>query len=952
MGKTSGKEQPKVFISYSHDEKPAEHMDKVLRLGDRLVGDGIDCVLDHYEESPPEGWAMWMDREIRGADFVLMICTETYFKRVMGEEEPGTGRGVKWEGRVIYQHFYKADALNTKFIPVLFSYCKDEHIPTPFASDTYYKVDEEEPYERLYARLTGRKYVEKPERGKIRDVKRKVRKTDFLGARVMLSKLPVTGGELFGRDGELGVLDEAWGDEGTKILSFVAWGGVGKTALVNEWVNRMGEKGWGGAECVYGWSFYSQGTKEDRQASSDGFLLHALEWFGDEETAKSAKSAWDKGVRLAELVRGQKTLLILDGVEPLQYPPGPMAGRLKDQGLGALLRELSHGMDGLCVITTREKIEDLEGQVDHTVRRVELENLSAEAGMEVLREAGVTEGTDEELKLASKEFGGHALALNLLGNYLAVVHDGEIRKRDMVPRLMEEEKKGGHAKRVMKSYERWLKGKAEVDILYLMGLFDRPAEAGAIEKLREGPAIEGLTENIVSLSEAKWKFAVKRLRELKLLAVDDGSGGLDCHPLVREHFGEKLKVGRPGAWGEAHGRLYEYYKGVPENERPDTSEEMEPLFRAVYHGCAAGRQQETFYEVYWERINRGREYFVMKQLGAFGLWLGAVACFFEVVWDRPADGLSEGRKASVLNHAGLALRAVGRLREAVEPMKGSLRRRIAEANWQEAAKDGSNLSELYLMLGDVDKAVEYGHTCVEYADKSGDEFWPTASRTTLGDVLHQAGEVGEARGLFEEAERMQQKQQPEYRYLYGLAGYQYCDLLLGEGKTGEVKERIAKCFEWRLASDSRLTIALEKLALGRALFGEAAEKIKAQSAKGNSVEESLHEAKRWLDDAVEGLRKAGTQHYILRGLLARAGYWRVVADYGKALGDLEEVREIAERGGMKLFLADYHLEAARLARMGKDKEKMAEHREEAKRLIEECGYHRRDGEAGEMNNDE
>ena len=198
-------------------------------------------------------------------------------------------------------------------------------------------------------------------------------------------KLAAPSSALFGRASELAVLEQGWEDQGINVIVVVAWGGVGKTALVNHWVNEMEGADYRGAERVYGWSFYSQGTKEDRQANSDAFLLHALEWFGDAETAKSGKSAWDKGVRLAELVRGGKTLLILDGVEPLQYPPGPMAGKLKDQGLGALLRELSHGMDGLCVITTREKIEDLEGQVDHTVRRVELENLKTEAGIKLLK---------------------------------------------------------------------------------------------------------------------------------------------------------------------------------------------------------------------------------------------------------------------------------------------------------------------------------------------------------------------------------------------------------------------------------------------------------------------------------------------------------------------------------------------------------------------------------------
>lgn len=532
--------------------------------------------------------------------------------------------------------------------------------------------------------------------------------------RVFLSKLPVTGGELFGRDKELMTLSRAWVSRKTKIISFVAWGGVGKTALVNEWLNRMGEKGWGGAERVYGWSFYSQGTKEeekDRQANSDAFLLHALEWFGDEETAKGGKSPWNKGVRLAELVQERKTLLILDGVEPLQYPPGPMAGRLKDQGLQGLLRELSHGMDGLCVITTREKIEDLEGQIGHTVRRVELENLTPEAGMEVLKHLGVKTGSKKDFKEAVEEVKGHALALNLLGTFVETVHDGDIRKRDRIEKLaIEEEEKGGHAKHVMEFYERWLreKNKAEVDILYLMGLFDRPAEAGAVEALRKKPVIKGLTGNIVKLSEAKWKFAVKRLRELKLLAVDDGSGDLDCHPLVREHFGEKLRAERPGAWREAHGRLYEYYKDVPEKERPDTLEEMEPLFRAVYHGCAAGRQQKTLDEVYWEKIYRGNEKYSIKQLGAFGSDLGAVACFFEEVWDRPAGGLSEKRKALVLNFAGFALRAVGRLREAVEPFRAAVTSCEKQDNWRECAINANNLSELYLTLGEVGKAVEYG----------------------------------------------------------------------------------------------------------------------------------------------------------------------------------------------------------------------------------------------------
>ena len=63
-----------VFISYAHDTP--ENAQKVLELSNRLRSEGVDCVLDQYEEAPPEGWPRWMDKKIRDAKFVLMICTD------------------------------------------------------------------------------------------------------------------------------------------------------------------------------------------------------------------------------------------------------------------------------------------------------------------------------------------------------------------------------------------------------------------------------------------------------------------------------------------------------------------------------------------------------------------------------------------------------------------------------------------------------------------------------------------------------------------------------------------------------------------------------------------------------------------------------------------------------------------------------------------------------------
>lgn len=128
---------PKVFVSYSHDSP--EHGEHVLALADRLRSDGIDCILDQYEESPAEGFPRWMDRQIRAADFVLMICTSTYYRRVMGEEEPGKGHGAQWESTLIYQYIYNAGTANTRFIPVLLEGADASAIPIPWQGVKYYQ---------------------------------------------------------------------------------------------------------------------------------------------------------------------------------------------------------------------------------------------------------------------------------------------------------------------------------------------------------------------------------------------------------------------------------------------------------------------------------------------------------------------------------------------------------------------------------------------------------------------------------------------------------------------------------------------------------------------------------------------------------------------------------------------------------------------------------------------
>jgi serine/threonine protein kinase len=445
--------------------------------------------------------------------------------------------------------------------------------------------------------------------------------------KISIARLPVTGSELFGREEEIIFLDQAWANKDVNIVTIVAWAGVGKSTLINHWLRRMAADHYRSAKLVFGWSFYRQGTSGET-ASSDEFFNAALHWFGDPDPRNG--SAWEKGERLAKLVADRRTLLILDGLEPLQNPPGPQEGRLRDPALQALLRELAGFNGGLCVITTRTPVADIADHEQSSALRCDLEQLSSEAGANLLRALGVT-GDDAELHSASDEFRGHCLALTLLGSYLTDAYNGDIRCRsEVLGHLAQDVRQGGHARKVMESYQSWFGDGLELAILRMLGLFDRPADEQTFAVLLKAPAIPGLTESLTDLSPVEWRTVLARLRRARLLAGEDphNPGCLDTHPLVREFFGEQLRTQRTVAWKECNRRLFYYYQANAPH-LPDSFGEMEPLFLAVICGCNAGLFHEALNEVYIPRIQRGDVWFAESVLRAKGALLSVLIHFFE-----------------------------------------------------------------------------------------------------------------------------------------------------------------------------------------------------------------------------------------------------------------------------------------------------------------------------------
>jgi hypothetical protein len=217
---------------------------------------------------------------------------------------------------------------------------------------------------------------------------------------------------------------------------------------------------------------------------------------------------------------------------------------------------------------------------------------------------------------------------------------------------------------------------------------------------------------------------------------------------------------------------------------------------------------------------------------------------------------------------------------------------------------------------------------------------------------------------------MQAEFQSEYPLLYTVSGFQYCDLLLAGPERAawrQVQESAARNQEpeWtnacravserarqtlKLAERNRLDIlsaALDHLTLGCATLYLA---ILENSDFRLMIADLFH-----IDAAVADLRRAASQDHIPRGILTRA-WLRFLsgAHTGteSAQEDLDEAWEIAERGPMRLHMADIHLYRARLFHAVKPYpwEKFADGSEgrgpkddlaDARKLIERCGYWRR-----------
>lgn len=157
---------PKAFISYSWTNQA--HQSRVQEWADRLLGDGVDVILDLYDFKEGQDKNHFMERMVSDSavTHVLVISDKSY-----AEKADSRTKGVGTESQIISQEVYdKVD--QSKFIPIVCEFDNSESPYLPVFLKSRKWIDFSTPeavngnWEQLVRLLFGKPLYQKPAVGK------------------------------------------------------------------------------------------------------------------------------------------------------------------------------------------------------------------------------------------------------------------------------------------------------------------------------------------------------------------------------------------------------------------------------------------------------------------------------------------------------------------------------------------------------------------------------------------------------------------------------------------------------------------------------------------------------------------------------------------------------------------------------------------------------------------
>lgn len=714
-----------------------------------------------------------------------------------------------------------------------------------------------------------------------------------------LSRLPIPSvSRVFGRDHHLEELKQHLNDSRVSLVSVIAFAGVGKSTLVDSFLASVAPF-YGNSGKVFGWHFYSQENRDTTIANSSLFFETALRFFGFQGELPQHDNL--KAKELLKLIQSYKTILVLDGIEPLQYPTHINQGYFRDNAMQIFLTDISRqGLrsGALVIATSRQPLVETE-RFSNT-KRIDLDNLDEGASIDLLKSLGVR-GTNSELRSTAIDYKYHAFSLVLLGRLLVSDYKGDCRQRAYVN--LHESEMNEEAEGILAYYDKtWSDESPEKIFLFLLCLFNRPMQNEEFEVLR---ASSDLAQPLKQLRHNELNRIMGHLSSSGLI-IEEG-GFYDTHSIIRTYFAKLLEKRDPHGFIQSHRVLFEYFQRIPDEDRPKDLDGLEPLYRAVFHGCMA-HEYAAALEVYWRRICRGREFYSQKKLGAIGSDLFVVSQFFLDGWEQiPAEGLRFEQRSWLLAVASFLLTALGRFEEAIELRKTEIESFKILKDWRLTSGDLRNLMRILLSLGRLKEAQKVGEDAIGYVKRMNTEEWvvpfskdmdtnfiEVSCLATKAEILHRLGMLQDSLSVFKRAEELYG------RMLDRTNGFYFCCLLLDLGNQEEDYRGVVARGRYGLdmsTGDGKYgNMGNDNLTIAKALF-----------LLDNYEQAGLH-----FNTAINLLLQSGRIDRMPHGLISRASYYRKLwletkdSKYRQlCTDDMEEAYRILTISRMGLYEVDH-----------------------------------------------
>ena len=403
-----------------------------------------------------------------------------------------------------------------------------------------------------------------------------------------------------------------------KIVVIHAPGGSGKTTSVRNWIDRREGKLRSRFDKVFLWSFYRQGQTPEFVTVDPLFEALVLFLGG---TISPSDSTRAKALKCIAELRKESVLLVIDGVEAIQYPPGDelrREGRFKDDDTQDFFLQLLNVQHGACVITSRIETAFNRPASEASVVQWELPELTHPEGIALIRGSGI-DGTDEELLQYVEGCQGHPLALMLVCNFIRRAYKNRLPSWSEVSLNAPNSLPGAKlAERILSGYLSWLPP-AERALLSICGLFDHPIECDLVFQLTNA-LISETAFRFDKLHNLRWfRFHLQTLRST-LLIYEDDHDFIDTHPLIREYLGALLESEQPELWRAANRAMYALL-----SERREDDWQL----RRIVFGCRGGLADRAFVEAYQPRFSISAGTLQRDMTVSYGAILYAVNAFFK-----------------------------------------------------------------------------------------------------------------------------------------------------------------------------------------------------------------------------------------------------------------------------------------------------------------------------------